>query len=77
MATCRGGGIGGLCCAVALKNCPGVEIDLYEQANQITEIGAGITVWPRTWGILKSLGLEGDLLELLPERYTDEPSESQ
>ncbi|KIK50757.1 hypothetical protein GYMLUDRAFT_147374, partial [Collybiopsis luxurians FD-317 M1] len=57
-----GGGVGGLTCAVALKNCPDIEIDLYEQAAQIAEIGAGITIWPRTWDVLKSLGLEGDLL---------------
>ncbi|KAJ4470426.1 hypothetical protein J3R30DRAFT_1218896 [Lentinula aciculospora] len=62
-----GGGIGGLACAVALKNHPNVEIDLYEQAAQITEIGAGIVIWPRTWDILKSMGLEKDLAVLLKE----------
>ncbi|KIK50756.1 hypothetical protein GYMLUDRAFT_51021 [Collybiopsis luxurians FD-317 M1] len=67
-----GGGIGGLTCAVALKNSRDIEIDLYEQAAQITEIGAGITVWPRTWDILKSLDLEEDLLAVLPEEYSDE-----
>ncbi|KAJ4481052.1 hypothetical protein J3R30DRAFT_2395837 [Lentinula aciculospora] len=68
-----GGGIGGLTCAVALKDCPNIELDLYEQAAHITEIGAGITVWPRTWMCLKSLGLERDLLAILPEEYSDEP----
>ncbi|KAF8824448.1 hypothetical protein HHX47_DHR8000390 [Lentinula edodes] len=69
-----GGGIGGLTCAVALRDCPNIELTLYEQAAQITEIGAGITVWPRTWMFLKSMGLEEDLLTILPEGYSDEPS---
>ncbi|KAJ4484354.1 salicylate hydroxylase [Lentinula edodes] len=68
-----GGGIGGLTCAVALRDCPNIELTLYEQAAQITEIGAGITVWPRTWMLLKSMGLEEDLLTILPEGYSDEP----
>ncbi|KAJ3793935.1 salicylate hydroxylase [Lentinula aff. detonsa] len=62
-----GGGIGGLACAVALKNHSNIKIDLYEQAAQITEIGAGVTVWPRTWEILKSLGLANELSVLLKE----------
>ncbi|GAV99740.1 salicylate hydroxylase [Lentinula edodes] len=62
-----GGGIGGLACAVALKDYTNIEINVYEQAAQITEIGAGVTVWPRTWEILKSLGLEKDLSVLLKE----------
>ncbi|KAJ3932766.1 MAG: salicylate hydroxylase [Lentinula lateritia] len=62
-----GGGIGGLACAVALKDHTNIEIDVYEQAAQITEIGAGVTVWPRTWEILKLLGLEEDLSVLLKE----------
>ncbi|KAJ3895187.1 hypothetical protein GG344DRAFT_39221 [Lentinula edodes] len=52
MTATSGGGIGGLACAVALKNHTNIEIDVYEQAAQITEIGAGVTVWPRTWEIL-------------------------
>ncbi|KAF9077898.1 salicylate hydroxylase [Rhodocollybia butyracea] len=62
-----GGGLGGLACALALKNCPRIELDLYEQTTQITEIGAGVAVWPRTWDILKTLGLESDLSVLLKE----------
>lgn len=63
-------------CAIALKDCPSsnVEINLYEQAAQITQIGAGIAVWPRTWEVLKSLGLEKDLTALLKEPYNPEQS---
>ncbi|THU98534.1 FAD/NAD(P)-binding domain-containing protein [Dendrothele bispora CBS 962.96] len=73
-----GGGIGGLSLAVSLgaqwPSSIGVDVndllsvDLYESAAQITEIGAGITVWPRTWRLLKAIGLEKDLKEALSER---------
>ncbi|KAJ3971815.1 salicylate hydroxylase [Lentinula raphanica] len=62
-----GGGIGGLACAVALKKQTNLTINLYEQAAQITEIGAGVVIWPRTWEVLKSLGLENELSALLKE----------
>ncbi|KAJ4480201.1 hypothetical protein J3R30DRAFT_3701571 [Lentinula aciculospora] len=69
---CSEEGIGGLMpCAVALKDCPAIELDFYEQATQITKIGAGITIWPSTWMFLKSLGLEMNLLAILPEGYND------
>ena len=47
-----------------------IHVDLYESAQALTEIGAGITVWPRTWDILKRLGMESAMLEgklALPE----------
>ncbi|KAI0062891.1 FAD/NAD(P)-binding domain-containing protein [Artomyces pyxidatus] len=52
-----GGGIGGLCLAVALSKYPSIELSLYEAAGRFTEIGAGIMIWSRTWKILESLGL--------------------
>ncbi|KAF9074399.1 hypothetical protein BDP27DRAFT_1317015 [Rhodocollybia butyracea] len=64
-----GGGIGGLLCAVALKDCLNIEIDLYEQALQITEIGAGIALWSRTRKFLEYLGLKEDLVATLPEGF--------
>ncbi|KAF9254463.1 FAD/NAD(P)-binding domain-containing protein, partial [Marasmius fiardii PR-910] len=59
-----GGGIGGLTCAVSLKKAKkeNIELDLYESQPEINEIGAGINVWPRTWGLLKDLGLEEELI---------------
>ncbi|KAH8119851.1 hypothetical protein DFH11DRAFT_11993 [Phellopilus nigrolimitatus] len=57
-----GGGIGGLSLAVVLnKYCSDVQIDLYEAAPQFTEIGAGISVWKRTWFIMQLLGLDASL----------------
>ncbi|KIK66775.1 hypothetical protein GYMLUDRAFT_239006 [Collybiopsis luxurians FD-317 M1] len=68
-----GGGIGGLTFSVALKGCRNIEVNLYEQAHQISEIGAGIVMWHRTWEILKSLGLDKELVVQLEE----EPSEGR
>lgn len=54
-----------------------VEIDVYEATAEMTEIGAGIVIWPRTWEILKKLGLEETLTKLLPSPPTKEPSKSK
>ncbi|KAF9540926.1 hypothetical protein CPC08DRAFT_598925, partial [Agrocybe pediades] len=56
-----GGGIGGLTLAVALSQLQLdhlIEIDIYEAAPELTQVGAGITFWPRTWDILEKLGLD-------------------
>ena len=63
-----GGGIGGLTLAYALSKSPDIHVDVYEAASKFTEIGAGIGVWWRTRQILRSLGLEEDLLCLLDFR---------
>ncbi|KAF9070110.1 FAD/NAD-binding domain-containing protein [Rhodocollybia butyracea] len=52
-----GGGVSGLFLAVALSRCAGIQVDVYEAADQFKEIGAGIMIWARTWWILESLGL--------------------
>ena len=36
-------------------------VDVYESAIKFTQVGAGISVWPRTWGVLKALGMAADL----------------
>ncbi|KAH9939003.1 FAD/NAD-P-binding domain-containing protein [Epithele typhae] len=59
-----GAGLGGLALALALqKNMPDIELDIYERAKQLAEVGAGLGASPRVWAILQSLGLEKDLLE--------------
>jgi salicylate hydroxylase len=63
-----GGGIGGLTLAYALSKSPDIQVDIYEAASKFTEIGAGIGVYWRTRQILKSLGLEDDVIRLLPFR---------
>ncbi|EEB94045.1 hypothetical protein MPER_07213 [Moniliophthora perniciosa FA553] len=43
-----GAGIGGLTCALALSKFPDIEIDVYESAGKLAEIGAGIGLFPLT-----------------------------
>ncbi|KAL0948100.1 hypothetical protein HGRIS_010717 [Hohenbuehelia grisea] len=71
-----GCGIGGLTCALALGQYSSLEVSLYESAPKLAERGAGITIWARTWEILKKLGLEQDLVALLPDdvKIEDKPT---
>ncbi|CDO69443.1 hypothetical protein BN946_scf184817.g3 [Trametes cinnabarina] len=57
-----GGGIAGLTLAVTLGRYAEdggtpLEVRMYESGPEITTVGAGISVWPRTWGIMRRLGL--------------------
>ncbi|HET9017063.1 MAG TPA: FAD-dependent monooxygenase [Thermomicrobiaceae bacterium] len=51
-----GGGIGGLCAALALRRA-GLEVHVYEQANVLREVGAGVAVGPNATRVLHGLGL--------------------
>jgi len=51
-----GGGIGGLTAAVALRQ-RGAEVRVFEQAEAIREVGAGIQVSPNGMRVLDALGL--------------------
>ena len=51
-----GGGIGGLTAAVALRQA-GFEVDVYEQAPELTEVGGGINMAPNATRVLRQLGL--------------------
>jgi salicylate hydroxylase len=51
-----GGGIGGLTAALALRQA-GFEVDVYEQAPELTEIGGGINMGPNAARVLRRLGL--------------------
>jgi salicylate hydroxylase len=53
-----------------------LDIKLYEASSCISEIGAGINFWPRTWAILKAIGLEENLIRLLPQDPDDSPRKS-
>ncbi|KDR80370.1 hypothetical protein GALMADRAFT_136860 [Galerina marginata CBS 339.88] len=75
-----GGGIGGLTLAVALSHLnleEFIQVDIYESAAKLTQVGAGITLWPRGLEILKSMGLEASLAIRLPDEQdlpsTDKP----
>src|ERR1700740_2775687 len=51
-----GGGIGGLVAALAL-NQRGFEVSLYEQAPELHELGAGVTITPNGSRVQCELGL--------------------
>lgn len=52
-----GGGIGGLALALGLKQ-RGLDCDVYEQAQEIREIGVGITLLPHAMRELAALGVQ-------------------
>ena len=51
-----GGGIGGLTVGVALHQA-GFEVDVYEQAPELNEVGGGINMAPNATRVLRGLGL--------------------
>jgi FAD-dependent urate hydroxylase len=57
-----GGGIGGMAAAIALHNV-GIQSLILEQAPAITEVGAGLSLWPNALTALRRLGLEDRVVE--------------
>jgi 2-polyprenyl-6-methoxyphenol hydroxylase-like FAD-dependent oxidoreductase len=51
-----GAGIGGLTAGIALRQL-GYEIEIYEQAGRLTEVGAGISLWANALHVLKELNV--------------------
>ena len=58
-----GGGIGGLAAALSLLQ-SGFDVQVYEQAHELGEVGAGIQVSPNATRILHRLGLADDLARM-------------
>lgn len=56
-----GGGIAGISCAISLLE-EGYQADIFEQANEIREIGAVLAVMPNGMAIMKSFGLDQEIL---------------
>lgn len=54
-----GGGIGGLSAALSLRSL-GVDVVVFEQAQEIAEVGAGINFSPAAVDFLKGLGLDAE-----------------
>jgi salicylate hydroxylase len=52
-----GAGIGGLAAAGALRQ-RGVEVEVYERASALAEVGAGVQIGPNSFKVLRALGLE-------------------
>lgn len=58
-----GGGIGGLTTAVGLARA-GISADVYEQAPELGEVGAGMGLWPNAMRAFGTLGLAEGVLSL-------------
>ena len=56
-----GAGIGGLTTAIALRRA-GIDATVFEQAPELREVGAGISLWPNAIKALRRLGI-GDAVE--------------
>ena len=56
-----GAGIGGLTTAIALAK-KGISVKIFEQAENLKEVGAGIWVAPNGFKILEKLGIANDIL---------------
>ncbi len=61
-----GAGIGGLAAAGALRAC-GFEVDIYERAPDLGEVGAGLQLAPNAVKVLRALGIERELRPLACE----------
>jgi 2-polyprenyl-6-methoxyphenol hydroxylase-like FAD-dependent oxidoreductase len=53
-----GAGIGGVTAAVALEQC-GWQVTVLERAEELGEVGAGMSVWPSAAAVLEELGVVG------------------
>ncbi len=62
-----GGGIGGIAAAVALTQA-GIDVQVHEQARQLAEVGAGVSLAPNGLLMLERLGV-GDGIRRLGVRY--------
>lgn len=56
-----GAGIAGLGAAIALKSHPGVDVQIYERASELREIGASIALGPNGMRTLDRLGVDNAL----------------
>jgi len=58
-----GAGIGGLAAKLTLRRC-GIDVEVFEQASELREVGAGIQISPNASRILHRLGLEEPMRRL-------------
>jgi salicylate hydroxylase len=58
-----GAGIGGLAAACALR-ANGFEVEVYERAGELGEVGAGLQLGPNAVKVLRALGIEDALCKL-------------
>lgn len=65
-ALIAGAGIGGLATAIALGQ-RGWTVQVFEQAPELAEIGAGLQISPNGWRVLQALGVAEDLANVVFE----------
>ncbi|KAF2703808.1 FAD/NAD(P)-binding domain-containing protein [Pleomassaria siparia CBS 279.74] len=65
-----GAGIAGLTAGIALKNHPGIDVQIYERASKLQEIGASIALGPNGLRTLDRLGIQNALDESIAFRNT-------
>jgi salicylate hydroxylase len=67
----NGGGIGGLAAALALAR-KGIASEVFEQASEFKEAGAGLQVGPNAFGVFKALGVTDAISQLatFPDSFT-------
>jgi 2-polyprenyl-6-methoxyphenol hydroxylase-like FAD-dependent oxidoreductase len=58
-----GGGIGGLATAIGLRR-TGWEVEVFEQAPELMEVGSGISLWRNALAALDRLGVLDDIRDL-------------
>src|SRR5258708_259546 len=58
-----GGGIGGLTAALALR-ARGLDVTVFEQAEVLREIGAGVSIHPNAARLLKCIGFDDQLRKI-------------
>lgn len=56
-----GAGIAGLGAAIALKHHPAIDVQVYEKASELREIGASIALGPNGMRTLDRLGVQNAL----------------
>lgn len=66
-----GGGIGGLCAAIALRE-RRIDAQVYEKTPALQEVGGGISLWPNALKALRKLGLAEklDSISLASENFS-------
>lgn len=48
-----------------------IEVDIYEAATALAEIGAGINLWPRGFELLAKVGVEKEILRFCESANAD------
>jgi salicylate hydroxylase len=61
-----GAGIGGLTAAAALVQ-KGFEVEVYDRADELGEVGAGLQMGPNAVKVIRALGLEASYMKTASE----------